>query len=285
MRLEVKNVHFTYMQGTPIAERALRDVSLSIDQGEFLGIIGPTGSGKSTLIQHLNGLLLPTAGKVLADGKDITQRNFDLRELRQKVGLLFQFAEQQLFEETVFADIAFGPRNIGVAESEISGRVRESMDAVGLDFSVSDRSPFTLSGGEMRRVAMAGVLAMRPQILVLDEPLAGLDTQGKELVLSQLVGLHKEKGLTVVLVTHDIDTLASLATRIAVLFEGKVVLDGKPEYVFAQEGLLTEIGLDVPELSKIMGSLRACHWRVPSFVRGAEEAADLIYACWEKTCP
>jgi energy-coupling factor transport system ATP-binding protein len=285
MRLEVKNVHFTYMQGTPIAQRALRDVSLSIDQGEFLGIIGPTGSGKSTLIQHLNGLLLPTAGKVLADGQDISKRNFDLRELRQKVGLLFQFAEQQLFEETVLADIAFGPRNIGVAESEISGRVRESMDAVGLDFSLRDRSPFTLSGGEMRRVAMAGVLAMRPQILVLDEPLAGLDTQGKELVLSQLVGLHKEKGLTIVLVTHDIDTLASLATRIAVLSEGKVVLDGKPEYVFAQEGLLTEIGLDVPQLSKIMGSLRACHWRVPSFVRGAEEAADLIYACWEKTCP
>lgn len=285
MRLEMRNVQFTYMQGTPISQKALEDVSLSIDQGEFLGIIGPTGSGKSTLIQHLNGLLLPSSGKVLADGEDITRRHFNLRALRQKVGLLFQFAEQQLFEETVFADIAFGPRNLGVPEKEIEERVRESMSAVGLDFShLKERAPFTLSGGEMRRVAMAGVLAMKPEVLVLDEPLAGLDTQGRQLIVSQLINLQKGQGLTIVLVTHDIDTLALLASRIVVLSQGSVVLDGKPDFVFGREDFLREIGLDVPQVTEIVGMLRACGWRVPSFVRSAEEAAEAIYTCWETGC-
>lgn len=285
MRLEVKDVDFTYMRGTAVSQRALEKVSLSIEQGEFLGIIGPTGSGKSTLIQHLNGLLLPSAGKVLVDGRDITGRNFNLRGLRQRVGLLFQFAEQQLFEETVFADIAFGPRNLGLEEKEIEKRVREAMKAVGLDFSLfKDRSPFSLSGGEMRRVATAGVLAMEPEVLVLDEPLAGLDTLGRQSIVSQLVNLQQERGLTIVLVTHDIDTLASIAGRIVVLSQGCILLDGRPEEVFGQEDLLRENGLDIPQITRIVSMMRARGWRLPTFMTGAQEAAEAIYNCWEMRC-
>lgn len=285
MRLEMKDVDFTYMRGTAVSQRALEKVSLSIEQGEFLGIIGPTGSGKSTLIQHLNGLLLPSAGKVLVDGRDITDRNFNLRGLRQRVGLLFQFAEQQLFEETVFADIAFGPRNLGLEEKEIEKRVREAMKAVGLDFSLfKDRSPFSLSGGEMRRVATAGVLAMEPEVLVLDEPLAGLDTPGRQSIVSQLVNLQQERGLTIVLVTHDIDTLASVVGRIVVLSQGRILLDGRPEEVFGQEDLLRENGLDIPQITRIVSMMRARGWRLPTFMTGAQEAAEAIYNCWEVRC-
>lgn len=285
MRLEMKDVDFTYMRGTAVSQRALEKVSLSIEQGEFLGIIGPTGSGKSTLIQHLNGLLLPSAGKVLVDGRDITDRNFNLRGLRQRVGLLFQFAEQQLFEETVFADIAFGPRNLGLEEKEIEKRVREAMKAVGLDFSLfKDRSPFSLSGGEMRRVATAGVLAMEPEVLVLDEPLAGLDTPGRQSIVNQLVNLQRERGLTIVLVTHDIDTLASVAGRIVVLSQGRILLDGRPEEVFGQEDLLRENGLNIPQITRIVSMMRARGWRLPTFMTGAQEAAEAIYNCWEVRC-
>lgn len=285
MRLEVKDVDFTYMRGTVVSQRALEKVSLSIEQGEFLGLIGPTGSGKSTLIQHLNGLLLPSAGKVLVDGRDITERNFNLRGLRQRVGLLFQFAEQQLFEETVFADIAFGPRNLALEEKEIEKRVREAMKAVGLDFSLfKDRSPFSLSGGEMRRVAIAGVLAMEPEVLVLDEPLAGLDTPGRQSIVSQLVNLQQERGLTIVLVTHDIDTLAGVAGRIVVLSQGRILLDGRPEEVFGQEDLLRGNGLDIPQITRIVSMMRARGWQLPTFMTGAQEAAEAIYNCWEMRC-
>lgn len=285
MRLEVKDVDFTYMRGTVVSQRALEKVSLSIEQGEFLGIIGPTGSGKSTLIQHLNGLLLPSAGKVSVDGRDITDRNFNLRGLRQRVGLLFQFAEQQLFEETVFADIAFGPRNLALEAKEIEKRVREAMQAVGLDFSLfRDRSPFSLSGGEMRRVAIAGVLAMEPEVLVLDEPLAGLDTPSRQSIVSQLVNLQQERGLTIVLVTHDIDTLASVAGRIVVLSHGRILLDGRPKEVFGREDLLRENGLDIPQITRIVGMMRAHGWRLPTFMTGAQEAAEAIYNCWEMRC-
>lgn len=285
MRLEMKDVDFTYMRGTAVSQRALEKVSLSIEQGEFLGIIGPTGSGKSTLIQHLNGLLLPSAGKVLVDGRDITDRNFNLRGLRQRVGLLFQFAEQQLFEETVFADIAFGPRNLTLEAKEIEKRVREAMKAVGLDFSLfKGRSPFSLSGGEMRRVATAGVLAMEPEVLVLDEPLAGLDTPGRQFIVSQLVNLQQERGLTIVLVTHDIDTLASVVGRIVVLSQGRILLDGRPEEVFGQEDLLRENGLDIPQITRIVSMMRARGWRLPTFMTGAQEAAEAIYNCWEVRC-
>ncbi|HAA37930.1 MAG TPA: energy-coupling factor transporter ATPase, partial [Firmicutes bacterium] len=208
MLLTVENLSYTYMPGTPFEVKALKNINLEIPRGEYLAIIGQTGSGKSTLVQHLNGLLKPTKGRVLLEGEDIYQRKSGLKDLRQRVGLLFQFPEQQLFEETVFADVAFGPKNMGLDEAEIKRRVEKALTLVGLPLDVAQRSPFSLSGGQMRRVAMAGVLAMQPDVLILDEPAAGLDPRGKTEIFDQIDRLHQEENLTVVLVSHSMEDVA-----------------------------------------------------------------------------
>ena len=235
-----------YQQG-PQSTTAIRDISLTIEDGEFLALIGHTGSGKSTLAQHLNGLEKPTSGQVLLDGRDINAPGEDSRKLRFKVGLVFQYPEHQLFEETVYKDIAFGPKNMGLGAEEIDQRVRGAMDTVGLIYDeIKDRSPFELSGGQMRRVALAGVLAMRPQVLVLDEPTAGLDPRARDFLLADIKRLHQE-GTTVVMISHAMDEVARMATRIAVLEKGQLAMEGRPEEVFSRYDELTRMGLDVPQ--------------------------------------
>jgi energy-coupling factor transport system ATP-binding protein len=235
-----------YQQG-PQATTALRDIDLTIEDGELLALIGHTGSGKSTLAQHLNGLVKPTSGRVLLDGHDINAPGADGRKLRFRVGLVFQYPEHQLFEETVYKDIAFGPRNMGLSADEIDARVRGAMDMVGLSFEeLKDRSPFEVSGGQMRRIALAGVLAMRPQVLVLDEPTAGLDPRARDFLLHDIKRLHDE-GTTVVMISHAMDEVARLATRIAVLEKGRLVMSGTPGEVFSRYEELTDMGLDVPQ--------------------------------------
>ncbi len=236
--------------------RALEGITLRVSRGEMVAVIGPTGSGKSTLIQHFNGLLRPTSGTVLVEGEDLWAPRTDRRKARRRIGLLFQFPEYQLFEETVRRDVSYGPKNLGLAEPEIEERVEEALAQVGLDpVRFGSRSPFTLSGGEMRRVAMAGVLAMRPSVLVLDEPTAGLDPRGREDLLQTVLSLHGE-GMTVVLVTHNMDEAARLATRIIVLEAGRVEMEGTPAEVFADEEALDRIGLGVPQAARLVGMLR-----------------------------
>lgn len=235
---------------------ALRGVTLRIAAGEIVGIIGPTGSGKSTLIQHFNGLLRPTSGIVRIAGEDLWAPRTDQRRARQRVGLVFQFPEYQLFEDTVRRDVAYGPRNLGLPEPEIKDRVDEALRAVGLDPTrFGDRSPFSLSGGEMRRAALAGVLAMRPQVLVLDEPTAGLDPRGKDALLDRVAVLHRQ-GLTIVLVTHSMDEVARLARRVVVMDAGRVMGDGPPREIFALEDDLRRIGLDLPQPARLVRMLR-----------------------------
>ncbi|MBE3519858.1 MAG: energy-coupling factor transporter ATPase [Firmicutes bacterium] len=275
MPIELQHVTYDYMPGTPSQVRALDDVCMTIQDGEFLGLIGPTGSGKSTLIQHLNGLLVPTSGRVLVDGLDTRAKGADLRRLRQKVGLVFQYPEDQVFEETVYEDIAFGPKNLGVPAEEIEERVREAMALVGLPDSLMKRSPFELSGGQLRRVALAGVLAMRPEVLVLDEPTAGLDPLGKREILGHIRRLH-ERGLTVVMVSHNMEEVARLADRLVVLDHGRIVLSGTPREVFAQGELLESIGLDIPDVTKMMRELRKRGWPVRTDVLTLEEAYEEI---------
>jgi len=235
---------------------ALEDIHLTIGDGELLALIGHTGSGKSTLAQHLNGLLEPSAGRVLLDGEDINQKGANRRALRFQVGLVFQYPEHQLFEETVYKDIAFGPKNMGLAEDEIDRRVRAAMERVGLEFEeMKGRSPFELSGGQMRRVALAGVLAMQPRVLVLDEPTAGLDPRARDFLLQDIRQLNKE-GTTVVLISHAMDEVARLATRVAVLEKGRLVMEGPTAEVFTQQERLSKMGLDVPEAFKLARRLK-----------------------------
>ncbi|MEW6189831.1 MAG: energy-coupling factor transporter ATPase [Actinomycetota bacterium] len=278
MLIELINVGFTYMEGTPLAQRALRDVSLSIERGEFVGIIGPTGSGKSTLIQLFNGLLAPVEGKVLIYGREIGKDGIPPHLVRQKIGLVFQFPENQLFEETVFDDIAFGPRNLGCSESEVERRVRKALELVELDFNLfKDRSPFSLSGGEMRRVAIAGVLAMEPEALILDEPTSGLDPRGREEIMSRLKYLHHREGLTIVLVTHNMDEVAHLVDRLIVLNEGSILFDDIPRKIFLEAVTLKRIGLDVPQVTSLVRALRDQGIDVPVDVFEVEEARDAIF--------
>lgn len=246
MPIVLEKLTHVYQQG-PQATTALRDIDLTIEDGELLALIGHTGSGKSTLAQHLNGLVKPTSGRVLLDGHDINAPGADGRKLRFRVGLVFQYPEHQLFEETVYKDIAFGPRNMGLSADEIDARVRGAMDMVGLSFEeLKDRSPFEVSGGQMRRIALAGVLAMRPQVLVLDEPTAGLDPRARDFLLHDIKRLHDE-GTTVVMISHAMDEVARLATRIAVLEKGRLVMSGTPGEVFSRYEELTDMGLDVPQ--------------------------------------
>ena len=254
--IRVENLTHTYGAGTPFCRSAVQDMSLDIYRGEFLGIIGHTGSGKSTLIQHLNGLLKPTTGRILLGGKDIWADPKKIRDVRFRVGLVFQYPEYQLFEETVYRDIAFGPTNMGLSKEEIDRRVRESARFAGLSEDLLEKSPFALSGGQKRRVAIAGVIAMEPEVLVLDEPSAGLDPQGREELLANIRAFHRERGTTVVLVSHSMEEIAKNVDRIVVLSDSHVLMSGSPREVFARGDELMSAGLDVPQVTRIAMALR-----------------------------
>lgn len=258
MSLEVKHVSYIYQEGSPTASHALQDISLNINEGEFLGIVGHTGSGKSTLIQHLNGLLKPTTGEILVDGVNINQKDAKkLKELRMQVGIVFQYPEYQLFEETVEQDIAFGPRNLGLSEQEVQQRVKNAMQLLRLDYETLRRqSPFDLSGGQKRRVAIAGVIAMQPKYLVLDEPTAGLDPKGRQDFLEQIAALHRQ-GMTIVMVSHSMDDIAHYAQRMIVLEHGQIALQGTPQEVFSHPAELEAIGVGVPTLTRLLLELKA----------------------------
>ncbi len=281
MQVTLEHVTHTYQPGSPFQATAIRDVSLTIREGEFVALIGHTGCGKSTLVQHINGLLKPTEGRVLLDGQDIHEKGFDIRELRRKVGLVFQYPEHQLFEETVAKDVAFGPRNQGIPADEIQVRVREALAKVGLDpDAVSEKSPFELSGGQMRRVAMAGVLAMRPRILVLDEPAAGLDPQSREDMLQLILGLHHQ-GSTIVMVSHSMDDVARFASRTVVMERGRIVMDDAPEAIFRQAQRLGEMGLDVPSVCRLGLRLREMGLDCPENMFREEQAEKALLALWK----
>ncbi len=276
--IEARDIHHIYLRDSPLEATALRGVSLVIGDGERIGLIGPTGSGKSTLVQTFNALIRPTAGTVYVDGEDIFAPRADRRRIRQKVALLFQYAEQQLFEETVAKDVAFGPRNLGVPQEEITVRVREALQSVGLDPDrVGARSPFTLSGGEMRRVALAGVLAMSPQVLVLDEPTAGLDPLGKAEFLQLVSKLHAERRLTIILISHSMEEIAETTDRVIVLDGGRVVMDGPTRQVFARAEELEHLHLGIPQTAQILHRLRARGLPVRTDLLTLEEArAELL---------
>ena len=279
MSIVIEHLNYVYMQGGPYETKALDDVSLTIHDGEFVGLIGHTGSGKSTLVQHLNGLILPTSGQITVDGMDLADKNTDKRAIRRRVGLVFQYPENQLFEETVAKDIAFGPKNLGLDEAEIDRRVRTAMRRVELDYDkLSQRSVFELSGGQMRRVAIAGVLAMEPQTLVLDEPCAGLDPKGREEILGLISDLHRESGATIVMVSHSMDDVAALAERVIVMNHGKVAMDGAPREVFSRGEELRAIGLDVPQAVELAQKLREKGFDVPEGIYKIEEVRAAVEA-------
>ena len=277
MPIRIEQLSHTYMPGSQLAYPALGDVSLTIQDGEFLGIIGHTGSGKSTLIQHLNGLLLPTAGSVLVDGLDTREKKLR-KQIRSLVGMVFQYPEYQLFEETVARDVAFGPKNMGLTEEEIAPRVQEALRLVGLspdEFSV--KSPFELSGGEKRRAALAGILAMRPKYLVLDEPMAGLDPRGRHEILTLIESLRSEYGTGIVMVSHSMDDVAMYADRIAVLDKGSLFMVGTPEDVFSHSAELLDMGLNLPQATQLVRALRERGIEVArDYFRMDELAQDLI---------
>ena len=279
MSIVIEHLNYVYMQGGPYETKALNDVSLTINDGEFIGLIGHTGSGKSTLVQHLNGLIMPSSGRVLVDGLDLADKNTDRRAIRRRVGLVFQYPENQLFEETVAKDIAFGPKNLGLDEAEIDRRVRTAMRRVALDCDrIAERSVFELSGGQMRRVAIAGVLAMEPQTLVLDEPCAGLDPRGREEILGLISDLHRESGATIVMVSHSMDDVAALAERVIVMNHGSVVMDGTPREVFAKGEELRAIGLDVPQAVELAQKLREKGFDIPEGIYRMDEIRAAVEA-------
>lgn len=254
--LEVKNLSHIYSVGTPFQHVALENVTFSVERGEFIGIIGHTGSGKSTLIQHLNGLLKPTSGTVLLDGKDIWENKVTTRQSRFRVGLVFQYPEYQLFEETVYKDIAFGPKNMGLNTDEIDRRVRQAAGFVGLTEEQLNASPFDLSGGQKRRVAIAGVIAMEPEVLILDEPTAGLDPQGREEILQNIQAYREAKNATIMMISHSMSDVAKLTQRLLVMNGAHLAMDGTPDDVFARAEELVEMGLDIPEITQIFIALK-----------------------------
>lgn len=255
--IKLENVSYIYMQGGPFEKKALDNVSLEISSGEFIGIIGHTGSGKSTMIQMLNGLIKPSSGRVIIDGDDLTDKKVKLRDIRFKVGLVMQYPEYQLFEETVLKDICFGPLNMGLSQDEAIDRAKFAANMVGISEDLLDKSPFDLSGGQKRRAAIAGVLAMEPKILILDEPTAGLDPAGRDEILSKIRDMHKRLDLTVLLVSHSMEDVARLADRILVMNGGTVEMFDTPSKVFARSERLEEIGLSVPQITKVMDRLRS----------------------------
>ena len=281
MSIEVRHLTHCYSAGGPLSTVALDDVSLSITDGEFVGIIGHTGSGKSTLVQHLNGLLKPTSGQVLIDGEDLNGEHVNRRMLRQRIGLVFQYPEYQLFEETVAKDIAFGPKNQGLSAAEIDERVRYAMDNVHLDYDkYAQRSPFELSGGQMRRVAIAGVLAMKPSVLILDEPTAGLDPRGRDRILSMLEDLHSRENVTIVMVSHSMDDMARLATRLIVMADGKIRATGTPREIFSQEEMMASAGLDIPAAAHLCRALRNKGIDLPPDLYREDELREHILKIW-----
>ena len=286
MPIELKNVTHTYSEGSAFQATAIRDVSLTIEDGEFIAVVGHTGSGKSTLVQHLNGLLKPTGGQILIDGEDLNAPSADRRRIRQKVGLVFQYPEYQLFEETVAKDIAFGPKNLGLSEDEIDARVRRAMAHVHLDYDkYAQRSPFELSGGQMRRVAIAGVLAMEPKVLILDEPTAGLDPRGRDRILGMVQELHARGGTTVIMVSHSMDDVARLATRLVVMSKGELVATGTPREIFRQSDMMESIGLGVPEAARLCALLRRRGVKLPDDLYTPEELRDSLLALWKEAHP
>ena len=282
MSIEVRHLTHCYSEGSAMSTVALDDVSLTIGDGEFIGIIGHTGSGKSTLVQHLNGLLKPSSGQILVDGEDLNGPSADRRALRQRIGLVFQYPEYQLFEETVARDIAFGPKNQGLSKEEIDQRVRYAMDCVHLDYEkYSERSPFELSGGQMRRVAIAGVLAMRPSVLILDEPTAGLDPRGRDRILTMLKELHARENVTVVMVSHSMDDMARLATRLIVMADGKVLASGTPREIFSRSDMMVSAGLDVPAAARLCRALREKGVDLPPDLYRMDELKDHLLRLWK----
>ena len=284
MPIILDHISYTYQPGSPFASPALHDVSLTVKSGEFVGLIGHTGSGKSTLIQHCNGLLFPIEGRVTVDDMPVLPKSKELKEIRRKVGLVFQYPEHQIFEETVAQDVAFGPKTLGLPADEVERRVRWAMKMVDLDYDAfREVSPFSLSGGEKRRTAIAGVLAMQPKYLILDEPFAGLDPSGREEIMGQLKRLN-EKGLAVVLVSHSMDEIARLAKRLVVIHEGSVVYDDAARQVFGKARELAEMGLDAPEAMKLMMLLKDRGMAVRQDVLTADEGLEEIIKCL-KTLP
>ena len=286
MPIELKSVTHTYSEGSAFQATAIRNVSLTIEDGEFIAVVGHTGSGKSTLVQHLNGLLKPTGGQILIDGEDLNAPGADRRRIRQKVGLVFQYPEYQLFEETVAKDIAFGPKNLGLSAEEIDARVRRAMAHVHLDYDkYAQRSPFELSGGQMRRVAIAGVLAMEPKVLILDEPTAGLDPRGRDRILGMVQELHAKGGTTVIMVSHSMDDVARLATRLVVMSKGELVATGTPREIFRQVDMMESIGLGVPEAARLCALLRQRGVKLPDDLYTPEELRDSLLALWKEAHP
>ncbi|NLP46447.1 MAG: energy-coupling factor transporter ATPase [Epulopiscium sp.] len=274
--IELNKVSHLYSAGTPFEKEALKDINLSIYQGEFVGIIGHTGSGKSTLMQHFNGLLKPTSGTVLFKGKDIHHEEVNKKTIRQKIGLVFQYPEHQLFEMTIFEDVAFGPKNMGLSEEEIKQRVEESLKIVGIGPELYEKSPFELSGGQKRRVAIAGVVAMQPEVLILDEPTAGLDPRGRDEILAEIQNLHETLGITIILVSHSMEDIARFVDRLIVMHRGDVAFDGTPKEVFLHVKELEQIGLAVPQITYLMHQLKARGFNVPLDVLTIEEAVQVI---------
>lgn len=276
MSIALEHVYYVYSPGTAYEKQALKDVSLEIPQGQFVGIIGHTGSGKSTLIQHLNGLTRATAGRILYEGRNIYDEGYDMRWLRSQVGLVFQYPEHQLFEVDVLSDVCFGPKNQGLSQEECEARAKEALDLVGFPEKYYKQSPFELSGGQKRRVAIAGVLAMRPKVLVLDEPTAGLDPKGRDEILDQVERLHKETGMTVILVSHSMEDVARYVERIIVMNRGEKMLDGSPREVFRHYKELERVGLAAPQVTYVMHDLKDRGFDLSPDATTIEEAADEI---------
>lgn len=258
MFIRLENVYFTYSLGMPFETEVLKNINLEINEGEFIGLIGHTGCGKTTLIQHFNGLLKPTSGKVFVKGIDINKKGVNLKLIRQKIGLVFQYPENQLFEETIYQEVAFGPKKLGLPEEKIEKRVREALKIVDLDYNFyTERSPFSLSGGEMRRVALASILSIRPKMLVLDEPTANLDPQGRDNILSEIKKVHRDFGMTVVLISHNMEKIAEIVKRLLVMNRGEIIMDGSPQEIFEKHANdLIKIGLGLPQVTECMYELK-----------------------------
>lgn len=281
MSIKLENVNYIYGQGTSTETKALKNINLEIKKGEFVAIIGHTGSGKSTLIQHLNGLVKPSSGKVTYDGVNIYEGKYDLKKLRCKVGLVFQYPEHQLFEETIIKDVCFGPLNQGLTKEEALTRATDALKQVGVKEELFKKSPFEISGGQKRRVAIAGVLAMNPDILILDEPTAGLDPEGRDKILDKIKELREERGIGVVLVSHSMEDVAKYAERIVVMNKGEIVFDDNPHNVFSNYKVLEKIGLAAPQITYIMHRLKESGMNVDETMINIEEAADNILKCLE----
>ena len=278
MSIKINNLTHIYNQGTAMAKTAIDHINLEINDGEFIGLIGHTGSGKSTLIQHLNALIKPSSGEILLNGVDINAEKTKLKSIRQRVGLVFQYPEHQLFEMTVYKDVCYGPTNLGLSEAEIDQRAKEALETVGIGEEIYEKSPFELSGGQKRRVAIAGILAMHPDVLILDEPTAGLDPKGRDEILNAIKEMHNRLGIIVILVSHSMEDVARLVERIVVMHQGKIVATGTPKEVFGQAKMLESIGLAAPQVSYVMMGLKEKGFNVPQDVYTIDEATEVLYS-------